>query len=355
MNNRVYILDKLFLVLFIWFYGVGFVNAQSSSDDVEVESKVVGYVEKGDLKQVKDFIKKNSDIDLNKEYGGWTLLMYASSSGHLEVVKYLVSENMKSVNYSNSFYSHTALMAASENGHLEVVKFLLNYRAKLDEFNKRGDTALMMAIHGGHFETVKYLIEYGADINAGRTNAAKLAEEKVKEVLELVKDMKVRSELSSKFVQSDYRIKDLTYISRDYLILVLTKKKLTMEDVNIGEPIMMLKKNKNGGYTEVAAITTIPIGSNSPAQGYMGIAVKGDYFTIEQQFGGSSFISSYATFKYDKTKGKFMLHKYSETYIDRFAESQDESAATHFKFEKNKYSFGDFTEEVFDKITWGER
>ena len=211
-----------------------------------------------------------------------------------------------------------------------------------------------MAINGGHFETVKYLIEYGADINAGRTNAAKLAEEKVKEALELVKDMKVRSELSSKFVPDNYRIKDLTYISRGHIILFLTNKKFARENLDIGFPLMMLKENKNGGYTEVATIKTIAIGSNSPAEGYQGIAVKGDYFTIEQQYGGRSFVSTYTTFKYDKTKGKFMLHKYSETSVDRFAESQDVSEPTHYKFEKNKYSFEDFTEEFFDKMRLDE-
>ena len=352
MNNRVYVLDKLFLILFMLFYVVGFANAQSSSsDDVEVDSKVVDYVEKGDLEKLKSFIKKNPDIDLNKEYGGWTLLMYASSNGHLEVVKFLVSENIKSVKYSNLSYNHTALMTASENGHLEVVKFLLNYGAKLDEFNKRGDTALLMAINGGHFETIKYLIEQGADIYAGKGSALKLAEAKGN--VKIIKYVKDRADLISKFVQSDYRIKDLTYISRDHIILVLTKKKFTMDDVEIGEPIILLKKNKNGGYTEVATITTIPIGGNSVGQGYMGIAVKGDYFTIEQQYGNTSFIFSYATFKYDKTKGKFMLHKYSETYIHRF-ESQDMSEPTHFKFEKNKYSFEDFTEEFFDKMRLDE-
>ena len=320
MNKRVYVLDKLFLILFMLFYVVGFANAQSSSsDDVEVDSKVVDYVEKGDLEKLKSFIKKNPDIDLNKEYGGWTLLMYASS-----------------------------------NGHLKVVKFLLNYDAELDEFNKSGDTALLMAINGGHFETVKYLIEYGADINAGRTNAAKLAEEKVKEALELVKDMKVRSELSSKFVPDNYRIKDLTYISRGHIILFLTNKKFARENLDIGFPLMMLKENKNGGYTEVATIKTIAIGSNSPAEGYQGIAVKGDYFTIEQQYGGRSFVSTYTTFKYDKTKGKFMLHKYSETSVDRFAESQDVSEPTHYKFEKNKYSFEDFAEEFFTALRKNE-
>ena len=130
--------------------------------------------------------------------------------------------------------------------------------------------------------------------------------------------------------------------------MVLTKKKFTMEDYGIGYPMLLLKKDKKGGYIEVARTMTVSIGSNSPAQGYMGIVVKGDYFTIEQQYGGSSFVSSYATFKYDKTKGKFMLHKYSETSIDRFAESQDESEPTHYKFEKNKYSFGEAAKYIFE-------
>ena len=62
---------------------------------------------------------------------------------------------------------------------------------------------------------------------------------------------------------------------------------------------------------------------------------------------GSEFVLSYATFRYNTSKGEFSLDKYSEAYINQFAESQDESETIHFRVEKNKYSFEDFTEEYF--------
>ena len=85
----------------------------------------------------------------------------------------------------------------------------------------------------------------------------------------------------------------------------------------------------------------------------MGIVSKGDFFTIEQVFGGREFILSYATFKYNTSTEEFLLDKYSEVYVDRFAESQDLSEPKHFKVEKNKYSFEDFTEEFFDDLRDG--
>ena len=134
---------------------------QTSEDDI-----TLGYAENGNLKELQNFMYCNPSTDIDKEYpGGWTLLMAASSGGHLDIVKYLREVKSASVNYSTSFYSHTALMAASENGHIEIAKYLVTEGALLDEWNKRGDTALMMASRGGHLEIVKYLVENGADIH----------------------------------------------------------------------------------------------------------------------------------------------------------------------------------------------
>ena len=301
------------LLLLLSFYTLNFGQGQASEDDISEDDLIVEYAEKGNLKELKIFLAKNPNVDIDKEYlGGWTLLMWASSGRHLDIVKYLREEKLASVSYSTSSYNHTALMAASEKGHIKIVEYLVAQGANLDEWNKRGDTALMMAIENGHTEIVEYL--------------------------------KMSEQISQDFVPEDYRIQELYNLSQDHVIIVLQKEE--MEDYHVGYPIILLKKSKDK-YIEIARTQTVSVGSNSPADGFQQIAVKGDYFTIEQMFGGREFVLSYATFKYNTSTEEFLLDKYSEVYIDRFAESQDLSEPTHFKVEKNKYSFEDFTEDFF--------
>ena len=303
------------LLLLLLFNVLSFGQGRSAEDDISEDDLIVEYAENGNLKELKIFLDKNPNVDIDKEYpGGWTLLMWASSGGHLDIVKYLREVKSASVSHSTSSYNHTALMTASEKGYIKIVEYLVIQGADLGERNKRGDTALQYAIENGHTEIVEYL--------------------------------KMREQLSKDFVPENYRIKDLTLLSRDHIIVVLQKKEMEMEDYWVGYPIILLKKNKDK-YIEVGRTQTVSVGSNSPADGFQQIAVKGDYFTIEQMFGGREFVLSYATFKYNTSTEEFLLDKYSEVYIDRFAESQDLSEPTHFKVEKNKYSFEDFTEDFF--------
>ena len=205
---------------------------------------------------------------------------------------------------------------------------------------------LIKSVEEGNLSFMKNYFDRGADISI--ENALKLAQKKGH--TEIVEYLKVREQLSKDSVPKNYRIRDLTLLSRDHVILVLEKKEMTTEDYWVGYPIILLKKNKDKyieKYIEVGRTKTVSVGQWSPAEGFQSIAVKGDYFTIEQMFGGREFVLSYATFKYNTSTEEFLLDKYSEVYIDRFAESQDLSAPSHFKLEKNKYSFEDFTEDFF--------
>ena len=204
---------------------------------------------------------------------------------------------------------------------------------------------LIESIEEGNLYRVNYYLGKEANISMGK--ALKLAQKKGH--TEIIKYLEVRQQILKDFVPENYRIKDLTLLSRDHIIVVLQKKEMKMEDYQVGYPIILLKKNKDK-YIEIARTQTVSVGSNSPGEGFQRIAVKGDFFTIEQVFGGRVFVLSYATFKYNASTEEFLLDKYSEVYTDRFAESQDESEPKHFKVEKNKYSFEDFTEEFFDAL-----
>ncbi len=154
--------------------------------------------QKGDLEQVKKltadgFFSKPVDIN-EKDWHGWTALMWAAKEGHLEVVSYLVEKHnnlnekarksdKKEFFSSSSWFgftppfgidedSHsyqngggTAFIIAAGAGHLEVVRYLIEKGAKLKEKNNDGETALMRAAGNGHLEVVRCLVDKGAALN----------------------------------------------------------------------------------------------------------------------------------------------------------------------------------------------
>ena len=109
---------------------------------------------------------------------GGTALVYASCSGHTDVVKLLI-EAGADVNKKDKKNRYTVLMVASSAGHTEVAKLLIEAGANVNAQDKGGNTALLDASWRGETEIVKLLIEGGADVNAmiqvdsvGRTNKA---------------------------------------------------------------------------------------------------------------------------------------------------------------------------------------
>ena len=95
--------------------------------------------------------------------GDCTPLMEAASSGHLEIVKLLIS-HCADVN-SQSSSGNTPLMYACASGHSEIVRVLLEANANVEDHNENGHTPLMEAASAGHVEVAKILLEYGAGIN----------------------------------------------------------------------------------------------------------------------------------------------------------------------------------------------
>ncbi|VAW82956.1 hypothetical protein MNBD_GAMMA12-3088 [hydrothermal vent metagenome] len=80
--------------------------------------------------------------------------------------------------------------------------------------------------------------------------------------------------------------------------------------------------SKNGN--ELVRNTKIIRGSDEtkscPSDGFLGIAKKGLYFTVEQSnCGGWNLIVEYITFRYSKNDNKFYLHKLGLSYLDRRA------------------------------------
>ena len=95
---------------------------------------------KGKLELIKHMV---DDLGAEPDKEGWTPLHYAATSGHLDVVEYLISKevDVDALNPSNS----TPLMLASRYGHIKVVKFLLDHDANLALHNTQNYTAIDFA------------------------------------------------------------------------------------------------------------------------------------------------------------------------------------------------------------------
>ena len=95
---------------------------------------------KGKLDLIKHMV---DDLGAEPDKEGWTPLHYAATSGHLDVVEYLISKevDVDALNPSNS----TPLMLASRYGHIKVVKFLLDHDANLALHNTQNYTAIDFA------------------------------------------------------------------------------------------------------------------------------------------------------------------------------------------------------------------
>uniref|UniRef100_A0A7S0EZZ4 Uncharacterized protein n=1 Tax=Hanusia phi TaxID=3032 RepID=A0A7S0EZZ4_9CRYP len=103
-------------------------------------------------------------------------LFLASSQGHAEVCRYLLSVNSSDIDavssggelYPHCFYliNYTPLKAAAENGHAEVVRVLLEHGANVNFADRKGWRVLHWAASNNHVEVVRLLCGAGAEVDA---------------------------------------------------------------------------------------------------------------------------------------------------------------------------------------------
>ncbi|XP_060533485.1 myotrophin [Cylas formicarius] len=99
-------------------------------------------IKNGDLEQVKDIIEKLA-VDVNQEFGGRPLILYAADYGHAAVIEYLISLGAD-VN-SKDKHGITPILAAIWEGHKDCVKLLIENGAKKDGVAPDGKSYLESA------------------------------------------------------------------------------------------------------------------------------------------------------------------------------------------------------------------
>jgi ankyrin repeat protein len=137
-----------------------------------------GCASTGNLERVKELVEGGANIEEIEE--GQTALMEACSSGHSEVVAYLVECNANVAHADNE--GRTALHWAASEGwgdpDFSTVKYLLEHGARITERDHSGMTALLhdsLSRDSGNLELIQYLLssEGGASVsdadNDGKT------------------------------------------------------------------------------------------------------------------------------------------------------------------------------------------
>ena len=145
----------------------------------EMEKSVAGFnefvaaAEVGDVRKVRDLLRRGADI--NKPDGdGWTALIAAAAEGHLEVVKMLLVHSDVDVNLANKD-NESALMRAVLAGHAQVATALLSAPGiEVNAKTSAGKSALIIAAGCGQAAIASALlvaddIEVNATDGDGKT------------------------------------------------------------------------------------------------------------------------------------------------------------------------------------------
>jgi len=132
----------------------------------KVEDTLLTASLRGDVKAVKEFIKKGANVN-EKDNNGFTILMLTARQNNPEIIKLLLDAgaDMNAVSGEATFDGkYTALALAAGNNQVENIKLLLAAGAKVNVKDLRQNTPLHYAANNE--EMTKMLLAAGADVNA---------------------------------------------------------------------------------------------------------------------------------------------------------------------------------------------
>jgi hypothetical protein len=162
----------------------------------------------------------------------------------------------------------------------------------------------------------------------------------------------IKIEKDSYDIPSNYYVYDSVLIQTEkstYKVLSIEKKKEkdNLAGWHFNLPIVVLKERKKGSeYYKLYENSKLVFGKDNdcPADGYIRVISKNEYFTIEQVFcSDSKFVNSYTTFRFHKNLDKIHLYKYGEQYTDR---SNPEKI-----FPDRIWTIKDFGDVNFEEVT----
>ena len=127
----------------------------------ELDKNLVLSAYKGQLAEVKIYVKKGADVNLQDQKKR-TPLIFAASAGHTPVVEYLIDAGADVSMHDSD--GKTALLHACKRSFNETAALLIEHGADVNfQSTKDGMTALMIAAVWDNTELVEILLDHGAD------------------------------------------------------------------------------------------------------------------------------------------------------------------------------------------------
>ena len=119
------------------------------------------------LEGMQEALAKGADINAVDELD-CNALMFASMFGYVDIVKFLLANNVKPLTQDIS--GNTALLYAAQNGFTEIVELLILAGANVNHKDDYDRNALHFAANYGYLDMVKLLVEKGIEIELKNKN-----------------------------------------------------------------------------------------------------------------------------------------------------------------------------------------
>ncbi|XP_046550663.1 putative ankyrin repeat protein RF_0381 [Haliotis rubra] len=138
-----------------------------NSTDNQHRTPVMIAASKGHKDVFDLLVSKGADLTLNDDND--TILYAACQGGNIEIVKYVLGQDVSYINTRGS-EGFTPVLLAAFNGYWEVFHFLLLKEASLSVRPDSGENILHVACIGGNLKIVKYVLKQNTeDINSRGT------------------------------------------------------------------------------------------------------------------------------------------------------------------------------------------
>jgi len=135
----------------------------------------------GDLARVKELLEKDAALARSYSPDGFPVVALAAVFGNFEAVKCLRAKGADINAAATNGSGYSALTGAVTSGHTEIVKWLLENGAEPNYRYSNNYSPLLNAAANGHLEILKLLQAHGADLHAKTSdgkNALAYAEER---------------------------------------------------------------------------------------------------------------------------------------------------------------------------------
>ena len=140
----------------------------------------------GHLARVKELLEKDAALARSYSPDGFPVVALAAVFGNFEVAKYLHAKGADINAAATNGSGYNALTGAVTSGHTEIVKWLLENGAEANYRYSNNYSPLLNAAANGHLEILKLLQAHGADLHAKTSdgkNALAYAEERKHEAV----------------------------------------------------------------------------------------------------------------------------------------------------------------------------